>query len=375
MKRTRGEKFISFLLFVVIALGISNRQMIAQEVRGLVGRGEYALTRIKTVTLDYDLENAVIPAFYPLYNDIVTLEGTRLTLYNHEGEAQWQVVNDFSQVLIGGNENFFAVANQESGDLYVYDYRSDIKARTLGLGEIKGIAVTEKGYIIVQVGEGGLEIFDPRLNLVATLRINQGEITRVAFNEADDQIYLVGLDMASGQVNTTLYKYGVAGDLVGSVELADEVVFDLFFEDLTLIKVSDLEIGVIGEDLLMKKQIPFTGLVDRAVYGHHRLVLQNFDQDSKNMGRDKVYDLLVYDTLEEKVSFKRSYEEAFIGMTFFNENILCYSNNTIMLYDLNGILLGEFNLGRDFTKLAVLEKGRIFIQGVDYFEIHTLEKQ
>ncbi|OPL07894.1 MAG: hypothetical protein AVO33_03215 [delta proteobacterium ML8_F1] len=375
MKKTKGEKFISFVVFLVIAFGVFNYQSMADYLMGFLGRGQYTMTRVKTVPLENKLENSVIPSVHPLEQEIVVLEKTRLTLYNRDGEAVWQVVNDFSEVLVAGNENFFVVGDQVTGEVYAYDYRSNINARVETAGEVKGIEITRKGYVLLQVGENEIQVYDPRLNLISSLKINQGVITHVAFNESDEQVYLVDLDMASGRVKSTLYKYRVTGELVGSIEMDNEVIFELFFEGKALIKLSDLETGIIGEDMLLETRIPSTGLVDRAAYGAGHLVVQNYDRDSDNMGGSNIYDLLVYDIAQKKVSFKRSYPEAFAGITFLEEKILGHTNSRALLYDLEGVLLGEFNFSREFKNLKVLGNDRIFIQGVDYFEIYTLEKR
>ena len=184
MARKRKGKLVSLLLFIIINIIIFNRGTIYGNVKSIIGFGDLQVSELKTVEFEYNVERGIIPKIFILDEYVLSIVDTKITLFTDEGEAKWQQTNDFENVLVDGNGNFFSVVDYLKGNIYIYDYRGNINASLLEVGEISDMKVTEEGYVMVLMeASNAIMTYDPELNLISRVAINKGDVVSFDFNE------------------------------------------------------------------------------------------------------------------------------------------------------------------------------------------------
>ncbi|MCD6435515.1 MAG: hypothetical protein J7L15_03935 [Clostridiales bacterium] len=208
MARKRKGRIISLILFIIINIIIFNRGTIYGSIKSIVGFGDLQIRELKTVKFDYNIERGIIPKIFILDEYILSIVDTKITLYTDEGEAKWQQTDDFGDVIVAGNKNFFAVADYLKGNIYIYDYRGNINANINEIGEVADIKVSKEGYIMIQMEESNsILIYDPKLNLISKVDVNKGAIISCDFNEKSNFLFIGTLNMEKEQLNSYIYKY------------------------------------------------------------------------------------------------------------------------------------------------------------------------
>ena len=261
MARKRKGRLVSLILFIIINIIVFNRGTIYGNVKSIIGFGDLQVSELKTVEFEYDVERGIIPKIFILNEYILSIVDTKITLFTDEGEAKWQQTNDFEDLLVDGNENFFAAVDYLKGNIYIYDYRGNINASLLETGEISSLKVTKEGYIMVLMEtSNSILIYDPQLNLVSQVNINKGDVVSFDFNEENHFLYIGTLDMEENQLNSYIYKYDLMGHLIGSVQLIDEILLKIYFDGKTGI----LEVSVPANDTAFKDPDTITKAADFA---------------------------------------------------------------------------------------------------------------
>ncbi|MBN2260797.1 MAG: hypothetical protein JW702_09650 [Clostridiales bacterium] len=372
-KKRRG-RLISLTLFILINLIVFNKSAIYGTVKNVIGFGSLQLSEVKTVTLDFNEERNVSAKTFVLDEYIISASENKITLFSNEGEAKWQLTTDFDDLKIDGNMNFFAAADYSKGNIDVYDYRGNINANVNGLGEISDIKITEEGYLLIFLsGSNSIAVYDPQLNLLSQIAVTMGDVIEYGFNNYNNMIYIATLEMSGKQLNSYLYKYDLMGHLNGSFQLLDEIIFDFYFENDSIVKVSDKEIGIYSESMGLNNSINAIGNVDLVAYKDHYLVAQIFDENSQIIETENDFDAVAFDLSKNELIFKKSFKEDYQGMVFKEDYLLCYNNNVIDVYNYSGDQVSHFDLVRDIKSMGVLDNGKIVVYGVDYFTIYELK--
>ncbi|MEA3423347.1 MAG: DUF5711 family protein, partial [Bacillota bacterium] len=334
MARKRKGRLVSIILFIIINIIVFNRGTIYGNIKSIIGFGDMQISELKTVEFEYDVERGIIPKIFILDEYILSVVDTKITLFTDEGEAKWQQTNDFEDLLVDGNENFFAVVDYLKGDIYIYDYRGNVNASLLGTGEISSLKVTKEGYIMVLLDtSNSILIYDPQLNLVSQVNINKGDVSSFDFNEKTHFLYIGTLNMEEKQLNSYIYKYDLMGHLIGSVKLMDEILFEIYFDGLNFIKISDKEIGTYNENMELIDSVNSIGNVDLIAYKDDLLVTQTLDKSSEVIKNNNKYDSIGFDLSKNEVVFRKSYKENYQEIVFRNDDFICYNNNVIDIFN------------------------------------------
>jgi|LGOV01.1.fsa_nt_gb hypothetical protein len=373
MARKRKGRLVSLILFIIINIIVFNRGTIYGNVKSIIGFGDLQVSELKTVEFEYDVERGIIPKIFILNEYILSIVDTKITLFTDEGEAKWQQTNDFEDLLVDGNENFFAAVDYLKGNIYIYDYRGNINASLLETGEISSLKVTKEGYIMVLMEtSNSILIYDPQLNLVSQVNINKGDVVSFDFNEENHFLYIGTLDMEENQLNSYIYKYDLMGHLIGSVQLIDEILLKIYFDGLNFIKISDKEIGTYNEMMELIDSINSIGNVDLIAYKDDLIVTQTLDKSSEVIKNNNKYDSVGFDLSKNEVVFRKSYKENYQEIVFRDDDFICYNNNVIDIYNREEEHISHFDLTKDIKKLRIFDNDRIVVFGVDYFTIFEL---
>ena len=367
-------RIVSLIVLIIIGTIVFNRGTILNSLKSFIGFGELQLFEVKTVTFDYDVESGIIPNIFLLDENIVSVVDSKITLFSDDGEAKWQEVNDFESVIVDGNENFFVVVDYSKGNVYTYDYRGNVNASLLGLGEVTDVLVSEEGYIIIQQNiSNSINVYDPKLSQLSTLKVSQGEITKLKINEENQYVYVGTIDVSETKINSYLYKYDLNGNLVGSIQMIDEILFEFYFEKGNVIKVSDQEIATYSIDMEPIDRINSVGVVDLTAYKDNVVVTQVFDEQSKINDVTPDYDAIAFDLLKNEVVYNKILSTGFNEMFFYEDHLICYNNNSVTLLDDQGEIIREFDLPQDVKKIRVLSDALFVMMGTDYFTIYELK--
>ena len=162
------------------------------------------------------------------------------------------------------------------------------------------------------------------------------------------------------------------GHLIGSVQLIDEIIFEIYFDGLNFIKISDREIGTYNETMELIDSINSIGNVDLIAYEDDLLVTQTLDKSSKVIKNKNEYDLVGFDLSKNEVVFRKSYQENYQEIVFMDDDFICYNNNVIEIYNRENEHISHFDLTRDIKKLKIFDNDKIVVFGVDYFTIFEL---
>ncbi len=373
-RRNVVGKIVSIMVLIIISVIVFNRGTIINSLKSFIGFGELQLFEVKTVTFDYDVESGIIPNIFLLDEKIVSVVDSKITMFADDGEAKWQEVNDFESVLVDGNKNFFVVVDYSKGNIYTYDYRGNVNASLFGLGEVSDVLVSEEGYIIIQQNiSNSINVYDPKLNQLSALKVNQGEITKLKINEENQYVYVGTVDVSDTKINSYLYKYDLNGNLIGSIQMIDEILFDFYFENGNVIKVSDQEIATYSIDMEPIDKFNSVGVVDLTAYKDNVVVTQVFDEQSKINDVTPDYDSIAFDLLKNEVVYNNILSKGYNEMFYYESHLICYNNNNVTLFDDQGEIVREFDLPRDVKKIKILSDSFFVMMGTDYFTIYELK--
>lgn len=372
-KKKKAGKILSFLLFIVINIIIFNRVMIFNETKNIIGFGEIQLNEINKVKIEYEINDSENSKIVFLDGYILTFEGDRITLFSDNGEVEWIKINEFDGNLVSSNSNFFVIADKRKGNIYVYNYRGDINASLFGLGEIKSIQVSEAGYILVQLeGSNGIRIFNPQLSILSDITIPKGSISKYKMNNKDNCIFVSVVDISETNIDSYLYKFNIEGNLVGSIQMLDEILLNFFIDDEKLIKITDKELGIYNIEMEELEVINNVGEINVVSYFDGTVFSQRFNKANNIIGNDIDYNLIGFNVGKNQIEFNQITNIKYNKILNSDDNIICYNNNTLDIYKSNGEFVKTFSMQKDIKSVSMLNGKEILLIGLDYFKIYQL---
>jgi len=372
-KKKKAGKILSFLLFIIINIIIFNRVMVLNEIKNIIEFGEIQLNEINKVEIEYDANDSENSKIVFLDGYILTFEGERITLFSDYGEVEWIKINEFNGNLVSSNSNFFVIADKGKGNIYVYDYRGDINASMFGLGEIQSVEVSEAGYILVQLeGLNGIRIFNPQLSVLSDIEVPKGTISKYKMNNKDNCIFVSVVDISGTNIDSYLYKFDIEGNLVGSIQMLDEILLNFFIDDEKLIKITDKELGIYSIEMEELEIINNVGEINVVSYADGIVFSQIFNKGNNIIGNDIDYNLIGFNVEKNQVEFNQISNIKYNKILNTDNNIICYNNNTLDIYKSNGEFIKTFSLQKDIKSASMLNGKEILLIGLDYFKIYQL---
>lgn len=372
-KKKTLANFISGLLLILIMLLVFNRVWIYHQIKRVVGFGSLQLYVTETVELPYDIDRGMVPEVGLVDGMPLTILDSTMTLYSQEGEPRWQETMDFESVATGGNSNFFVVADIGKGNVMAYDYRGNVNASLFGEGEIAGIRVSPAGYVFLQNAVNtSIEVYDPQLNQVSTLSRHAGDVLDIKFGVEDGLVYVGTFEVNDGKLASYLYKYDVDGNLIGSIQMQDQLLLEYELDGTTLVLVTDQNLATYQTDMTAIDSINAIGDIDLVAYNEGVLFIQTFDRQSELSDSASEYDLIGYDLSKKEIVFNQPLGKPYDEMTVQGKYLVCYNNNEIELRDLSGDPIQTFDLPREVTAIECIEDSRLLLEGTDYFMVVEL---
>jgi hypothetical protein len=373
-RNKRRNKLLSVLLFLVIAMIVFNRNALYHQVKSFIGFGSLQLYEVKTVELSYDLDEGVVPRLALVGLNPVAIIDSKITLYSDSGEAKWQIGSELDDVIFAGNDNFFAVADQIKGNVVAYDYRGEVTASLFGEGEIEDLLVSEEGYIIIRKkGNKLVEIYDPKLNHIGSLKVNSGEIVKMKMAEINSTLFVATLSIEEENINGYLYKFDTDGNLIGSIQFPNELILDFHVEGNMFVVVTDHDIRTYSLEMEELEVVNSLGDIDLIAYEDAIVVNQTYDNKSEINEENTDFDIIAFDLSKNEVVYNHQLESQYNELLFFKEYLLGYNNNELVIFDEKGECVETFDLTREVISIKSIDNHYLLMMGLDYFSVFELK--
>ncbi len=372
-KHKKNVKFISFLLLVFIIAVVFNRDVIYHEIKSFIGFGDLQIYEIKTVDFAYDIDQGIIPQIGLIDRYPISIVDATVTLFSSEGEAKWQQTTDFEDVLISGNSNFFVMADPIKGSIMAYDYRGNVNATLLGEGELSDLIITPEGYVILMKnGSSELCVYDPKLNLISNLNVHTGDVIEMKIGD-DGLIYVGTLAIEGTEINSYIYKYDVSGNLIGSIQMIDEILLEYYLENLEIVVLTDQDITVYNSEMDQLNSVNSIGEIDLSAYGDEQIIMQRFDKQSELSPVSSDYDIISFDLTKNEIKYNKSITSRFTEIMDNGRYLIGYNNNEMTLIDSDGEIIQSFDLSREVVCIDSLDQNLMIMRGIDYFTVFELK--
>lgn len=258
-KKQRSGKIFSFLVLCFLAFGVFQFESIVGRAGRWIGADA---KKISSIDRGHSVGYKDSSHFLVLKDFIVKWGNGILQCYDSSGQALWKKPLNGKHVKIQSNKLGLAVAEPQSGDVFLLNHKGELKAKRFGLGFLKRMVYTDENRLSCYFPDKKkILILDDQLKTIADIPVPDGELVDINVSQKSDLIALSLFRLEEDAYHSQIFTYHKDGQPIGAINMKGQLLLDICVIENTIIGITDTSVFAYNDqnEQLWEKKI------DRAI--------------------------------------------------------------------------------------------------------------
>ena len=366
MKKGRGLSLTILLICIFLSVQFENVMSQASKVVA----DNYKRTHQIFFNLNNDFENR---AQVITTSDAYIIAGRTAVQYiSEEGKLEWEKDISSKNVCIAKGEEYFAIAEQKAGDVFLVDPKGSIVSKRYGLGTILSIKCFE-GYIAVVKDNQEFLLLDNQLKTLCSTVLPKGTVIDYEVDVKSQNAIVAILDLSRNEYNTKVVLTSFNGTIVGGSNIEKQIAYDVAVFDQLLYVLTDQGISYFGFDGKLIGNYKAKQTISKFILSESPwlfFVPNTGENQTVSTQKNKIVQL----STDNKVlhEFKLPVE-TIKGMYEIGDNLLVYNERDIFILSQEGKKLETYHVKDEIKNVHIMNKQSFAVEFINHLDIYNLK--
>lgn len=366
MKIGRGLSLT--ILLICIFLSVQFENVISQASK--VVADNYKRTHQIFFNLNNDFENR---AQVITTSDAYIIAGRTAVQYiSDEGMLLWEKDISSKNVCIAEGDDYFAIAEQKAGDIFLVDSKGNIVTKRYGLGTILSVKCFED-YIAVVKDNQEFLLLDSQLKTLCSTVLPKGTVIDYEVDVKSQNAIIAILDLSRNEYNTKVVLTSFNGTIVGGSNIEKQIAYDVAVFDQQLYVLTDQGISYFGFDGKLTGNYKAKQTISKFILAESPwlfFVPNTGENQTVSTQKNKIVQVATDNKVLQE--FKLPIE-TIKGMYQIGEKLLVYDEKELFILSKEGKMLESYRVKDEIKNVHVISKHSFAIEFINHLDVYNLK--
>ncbi len=364
MKRL-GKK-VSLLLLVVCLIVSLRFEGIAADVKGEGYLYKIGMPLNQNNNFEYRAQ------VFQMDDAYVIVDPSEIVYINDRGKPIWKKPLASQNVGASVSDNWMALCERKSGDVFVIDNSGKLLAEKFGLGPIETLKVLNDKYLAVLKKNRELLVMDKELKVHSTTMLPKGKIVDFGLNPQSSEIVLGLLDLSRSDFNTKILFTDMQGNIKSGSHIYEAIPYDLQLNQSSIAMVVDtgfLFYNYRGEKI---SEAPVDRTIQNFMFHESGDIYVHLLDESSSLDSNKPESQIVaYDAAGNVLfDFIPPFKDI-VGMRSFGDGLLLYNRHKIAVSNAQGKVVQTYAFKEEVESVLSADGNSFAVAFVNRLDIYV----